>query len=202
MRQCVVCGTSNNPRFLPLDRTGNRRFAPVVVDSQKAEVHPLDNEKESRKYILEMWAEAMEMYRKAIAKGDLRLTFSPEMEEYAKQMQKDCMKEDVEFGMLEAYLELHENEKVCCAMIACEVFGVVDPKKQNYDADKYTEILRLCGWKCINSRRFANYGGQKAWIKIGGVLDAEAVLNSEDEKDDRSDVPDFEFFADTTDCPF
>lgn len=171
LRQCVVCGTSNNPRFLPLDRTGNRRFAPVMVDSEKAEVHPLDDEKKSREYILQMWAEAMELYAKEVSEGTLRLTFSKEMEEYAKQMQKDCMKEDVAYGMLEAYLELHEDERVCCAMIADEVFGVDDPKKQNYDVDKYTEILRLCGWKCINSRRFAKYGGQKAWIKTGGILD-------------------------------
>lgn len=173
-RQCIVCGTSNNPRFLPLDRTGNRRFAPVIVDSEKAEVHPLYNEKKSREYILQMWAEAMVIYRESVGADNLKLTFSKEMEDYAKQMQKDCMKEDVIFGQLESYLEEHEDERVCCAMIACEVFGVENPKKQNYDADKYTEILRLCGWKCINSRRFPKYGGQKAWIKEGGIHDAEA----------------------------
>lgn len=171
-RQCIICGTSNNPRFLPLDRTGNRRFAPVIVDSEKAEMHPLDNERESREYILQMWAEAMTIYRRAIEDGSLRLTFSEEMEAYAKRMQKDCMKEDVMYGMLEDYLLRHEDSRVCCAMIAHDVFGVEDPRKQNYDADKYTEILRLCGWKCINTRRFAVYGGQKAWIKEGGVLDA------------------------------
>lgn len=172
-RQCVVCGTSNNPRFLPLDRTGNRRFAPVVVDSTQAEEHPLTCEKKSREYILQMWAEAMVLYQFAISKGNLRLTFSEGMEEYAKQMQKDCMKEDVAFGLLEEYLERHEDERVCCAMIAHDVFGVEDPTRQNYNADVYTEILKLCGWKCINSRRFPIYGGQKAWIKIGGILDTD-----------------------------
>ena len=43
-RQCVFCGTSNDLNFLPLDRTGNRRFAPVMTDMSKAEVHILDNE--------------------------------------------------------------------------------------------------------------------------------------------------------------
>lgn len=30
-RQCVFVGTSNTLDFLPLDRTGNRRFAPITV---------------------------------------------------------------------------------------------------------------------------------------------------------------------------
>ena len=170
-RQCVVCSTSNNPRFLPLDRTGNRRFAPVPVDSEKAEIHPLDDEKFSRAYILQMWAEAMVLYQEAVNQGNLRLTFSADMEAYAKQMQKDCMKEDIEYGQVEAFLEQHEEERVCCAMIACEVFGVENPKKQKYDASMYTEIMKLCGWKCINSRKFPKYGAQKAWIKEGGILD-------------------------------
>lgn len=170
-RQCVVCGTSNNPRFLPLDRTGNRRFAPVLVDSEKAEIHPLDNEQFSRRYILQMWAEAMVLYHKAVEERCLRLTFSAGMEAYAKQVQKDCMKEDIEYGQVEAFLEQHEEEWVCCAMIACEVFGVDNPRKQKYDANMYTEIMRLCGWKCINSRKFPRYEAQKAWIKEGGILD-------------------------------
>ena len=48
-RQCVFCGTSNDLNFLPLDRTGNRRFAPVMTDMSKAEVHILDNEAESKR---------------------------------------------------------------------------------------------------------------------------------------------------------
>ena len=32
-RQCVFCGTSNTLDFLPLDRTGNRRFVPVIMAS-------------------------------------------------------------------------------------------------------------------------------------------------------------------------
>lgn len=31
-RQCVFCGTSNDVLFLPYDRTGNRRFAPVKAN--------------------------------------------------------------------------------------------------------------------------------------------------------------------------
>ena len=83
-RQCVFCGTSNDLNFLPLDRTGNRRFAPVMTDMSKAEVHILDNEAESKAYIEQAWAEAMVLYRR----GNVFLGFTKEIEEEAKRLEK------------------------------------------------------------------------------------------------------------------
>ena len=51
LRQCVFGGTSNTLDFLPLDRTGNRRFLPILVYPENAEVHILEDEKESRMYM-------------------------------------------------------------------------------------------------------------------------------------------------------
>ena len=50
-RQCVFVGTSNALDFLPLDRSGNRRFIPVMVYPEQAEVHILEDEAASRAYI-------------------------------------------------------------------------------------------------------------------------------------------------------
>ncbi len=77
LRQCVFAGTTNRQDFLPRDRTGNRRFIPVTVYPEKAEVHILENESESRQYIAQMWAEAMVMYNS----DDYKLTFSAEMDD-------------------------------------------------------------------------------------------------------------------------
>jgi predicted P-loop ATPase len=55
-RQCVFAGTSNIVNFLPLDRSGNRRFLPIMCDASKAETHILEDETASREYILQMWA--------------------------------------------------------------------------------------------------------------------------------------------------
>lgn len=60
MRQCVFGGSSNTLDFLPLDRTGNWRFVPVMVYPERAEVHILADEEASRAYINQMRAEAME----------------------------------------------------------------------------------------------------------------------------------------------
>lgn len=54
LRQCVFGGTSNTLDFLPLDRTGNRRFLPIMVYPENAEVHILENEKESRMYMQQL----------------------------------------------------------------------------------------------------------------------------------------------------
>ena len=59
LRQCVFGGTTNRQDFLPRDRTGNRRFLPVTVYPERAEVHILDDEAAARAYIEQMWAEAM-----------------------------------------------------------------------------------------------------------------------------------------------
>ena len=63
LRQCVFGGTTNRQDFLPRDRTGNRRFLPVTVYPERAEVHILDDEAAARAYIEQMWAEAMTVYR-------------------------------------------------------------------------------------------------------------------------------------------
>ena len=89
-RQCVFGGTSNALDFLPLDRSGNRRFIPVMVYPEQAEVHILEDEAASRAYIEQMWAEAMEIYRS----GRFKLAFSPAMQRYLKEHQRDFMPED------------------------------------------------------------------------------------------------------------
>ena len=45
--------------FLPLDRSGDRRFLPVMVYPERAEVHILEDEVVSRAYMDQLWAEAM-----------------------------------------------------------------------------------------------------------------------------------------------
>ena len=82
-------GTSNALDFLPLDRSGNRRFIPVMVYPEQAEVHILEDEAASRAYLAQVWAEAMTVYRS----GDFKLSFSPEMVRYLKEHQRDFMPE-------------------------------------------------------------------------------------------------------------
>ena len=101
LRQCVFGGTTNRQDFLPRDRTGNRRFLPVTVSPERAEVHILDDEAAARAYIEQMWAEAMTVCRS----GKYKLSFSMEMNRYLNAHQQDFMQEDTQAGMIYAYLE-------------------------------------------------------------------------------------------------
>ena len=101
LRQCVFGGTSNTLDFLPLDRTGNRRFLPIMVYSERSEVHIMADEKASRAYIEQMWAEAMVIY-----KGKkYQLTLSKEKEQYLKEFQKQFMPEDTKAGMILGWIQ-------------------------------------------------------------------------------------------------
>lgn len=82
-RQCVFVGTSNTLDFLPLDRTGNRRFAPIMVHPEGVKKHILEDEHESREYIEQLWAEMMDFYYKH---KNYKLKLSKDMEEYLKVM--------------------------------------------------------------------------------------------------------------------
>ena len=66
-RQCVFAGTTNKMFFLPNDRTGNRRFLPIICQEGEAEVHILDDENASRAYFDQMWAEVMEIWDRVMS---------------------------------------------------------------------------------------------------------------------------------------
>lgn len=83
-RQCVFAGTSKVINFLPLDRSGNRRFLPIMCDASRAEVHILENEAESRVYIEQMWAEIMVIYRQ----GKIRLKLPKGIEKHLIEYQR------------------------------------------------------------------------------------------------------------------
>lgn len=119
LRQCVFGGTSNTLDFLPLDRSGNRRFLPIMVYPDRAEVHILENAAESRKYIDQLWAEAMVLYRG----GKIRLTLTKETEQYMKELQKEFMPEDTKAGLIEAYLEKFTGKQVCSKQLYKEALN-------------------------------------------------------------------------------
>lgn len=109
LRQCVFGGTTNRQDFLPLDRTGNRRFLPVMVDMEKAETHILENEAESRAYVLQVWAEAMTIYRNC----NYELKFPDHLQDELLALQKECMPDDSMAGLIQVYLDDFKSDYVC-----------------------------------------------------------------------------------------
>ena len=178
-RQCVFCGTSNDLAFLPFDRTGNRRFGPVKVCPEKAETAIYRDEKESREYIIQAWAEAMEIYRS----GGFLLTFSTDMEEYVKSLQKDFMPEDTQTGMIQAFLDRYEEDYVCSTIIYQEVFhqeGMV-PKWQSKEIGDLMDN-EITGWEKHGTHRFpGGLGIQRSWKRIHPKKDRDGFIEVDED---------------------
>ena len=171
LRQCVFGGTSNAMDFLPLDRSGNRRFLPVQVCPEQAEVHILEDEAASRSYLQQVWAEAMTIYRA----GGWKLTFSPEMVRYLKEHQKDFMPEDTKAGMIQAFLDSYAGDTVCSKQLYKEALNHAFDEPKQWEIREINEIMNQCvtGWTYFsNPRSFAGYGRQKGWERERAATDS------------------------------
>ena len=168
-RQCIIAGTTNKASFLPLDRSGNRRFLPVQCSGTEAEVHILDDVDVSREYIMQCWAEIMEIYRS----GDYELTLSPAVAETLEEIQENYLPEDTEAGTILAFMEETTHTFVCSKLLYKEALGNLGEPKR-YETNNICEIMnsligsgRLPGWKAYrNPKRIQGYGKQKGWEHI------------------------------------
>ena len=165
-RQCVFCGTSNTLDFLPLDRTGNRRFVPVMVHPELAEIHILEDEPAARAYLVQVWAEAMETYRS----GNFKLRFSPAMDEYLKIHQRDFMPEDTKAGQIIEYLEKCSDSMVCSRQLFREALGRSFDEPKQWEIREINDIMNnsVTGWRAFSNPRYfrSPYGRQKGWERI------------------------------------
>jgi predicted P-loop ATPase len=98
-RQCVFGATTNIDAFLS-DETGNRRFLPVVVNREAAELSPfdlIDNPGD----VQQLWGEAVKAYR---AGGKLYLTGEAHKQHAAAQERHSAT--DDRLGAVVEYLEM------------------------------------------------------------------------------------------------
>ena len=163
LRQCVFGGTSNALDFLPLDRSGNRRFLPIMVHPEQAEVHILEDEATSRRYIDQVWAEAMTIYRK----GKVSLRLPAQMQAHLSQLQKDFMPEDTKVGQIQAFLDNFEGDMVCSKLLHHEALGRFEEPK-TWEIREINEIMNqsVTGWTAYpNPRSYRKYGKQRGWMR-------------------------------------
>ena len=160
-RQCVFAGTSNKLEVLPMDKSGNRRIIPIETHMDRAEVHILDNEEESRKYILQMWAEMMEIYRS----GDYSLVLSKDLSEQLSKYQTRFTPEDSDAENIASFLEETTEKYVCVSMLAYEALGFSEYERiKKSDCNRIAEILHtIPDWESVGIQRFNKYGRQRAW---------------------------------------
>lgn len=163
-RQCVFAGTSNKLEILPMDKSGNRRIIPIETHMDNAEVHILDNEEESRKYILQIWAEVMEVYRE----GKFVLTLPKHLKSELYKYQARFTPEDVDEENILDFLERTTEKYVCVFMLAYEALGYSEYERiRKSDCNRIAEMLHSNRkWESAGTQRFEKYGRQRAWKRI------------------------------------
>lgn len=186
-RQCVFAATTNDSEFLR-DRTGGRRFLPVLVNGNGT-LNAADMETD------QIWAEAMAAYKK-----DSTLLLDAEARSMAAEMQDAVTEGSEKKGLIEDYLEkrfpecwqkmdLYDRkayldsyaeetaegrplDKVCVLQIWVEALGNRKDKFTSANSRELNAIMhRIRGWEPYkNGRgalRFGNlYGVQKAYIRV------------------------------------
>lgn len=193
LRQCVFGGTTNKQDFLPKDRTGNRRFLPIKVHPEQAEKHILDDVDEARRYIDQMWAEIMELYRA----GNYSLTLSADSVRHLKEYQADFTQEDAQAGLIYAFLEDFKGHKVCSKLLYKEALNHPNNEPADWETRSICEIVNtgiengnIIGWRAFkNPKRFPDYGKQKGWERIPAQTDEPHQMEFEEITDDGNDMP-------------
>ena len=159
-RRCIFIGSTNSRQFLT-DKTGNRRFFPVVVRSDGYEL--LRDEREIREYICQCWAEARERYKA----GKLSPFPDPELLQDYQNQQQAAMEEDWRIGVIQDYVNHLSKEHLICSK---EIFdralypdGNRTPAKR--ELIEISQILdTIPELEKLDQRRYtANYGQQRVW---------------------------------------
>ena len=179
-RQCVFAGTSNKIQFLPMDKSGNRRFLPVEVHPEDADCHILDDEKASRAYIEQLWAEVMEIY----LAGDYSLVLPDDLQDELLAVQDKHSPEDPIETSIRNFLDDHSPDYVCTKMLFKEALGHIGYENPSaWECNVISEIMdhKMTDYKKISSHRFKEYGTQRAWKRVNEPVFRDIPIGMESE---------------------
>lgn len=160
-RHCIFIGTTNNFNFL-IDKTGNRRFLPIVVNSERGELY--DKEEEVKKYIEQCWAEAKVLFDS----NEIYLTIPKEYNSIVEEEVNSFVEDDPQQGMVEEYLrDKPVGYKVCVLEIYTKALNNPQKKCSRVDSINIGNYMRkFPNWKMSKTnKRFVDYGTQRYWEK-------------------------------------
>lgn len=166
-RQCIFIGTTNNMEFLT-DKTGNRRYLPVICNSRGRDLY--DNEHRIKSDIMQCWAEALVLYRD----GKMRPSARPELINVIRNKQSEAVEDDYRVGMIEKYLE-GKNEVCIMELWEYALGEYYKPTKR--DSNEIGLIMQSFeDWeKCSKTKRTDKYGPQRVWARAGTACENDDI---------------------------
>ena len=116
--------------------------------------------------------------------GNFKLAFSKETETQLDKLRQEFMADDTEAGMIQAWLDEHEDRKVCSLMLFKEALDNPYVKPKKAETDRICEIMNtsIVGWKQGTMTRFKDYGTQRSWVCVNENCkrDAKDLKNEND----------------------
>ena len=137
-RRCIFIATTNHREFLT-DSTGGRRWLPVIVHSDGAELFA--SEQAVQDYIRKCYAEAVYRYKHDLCVLDLPSAIKDE----AKRRQELAVAEDGRTGIIEEYCRLVSTEHspfVSGIEVWCDALGFPEEKYTKKMSREIREIMR------------------------------------------------------------
>ncbi len=170
-RVCVFAGTTNSSHFLT-DRTGNRRYLPLMVNRQAIKRSMFERPDEVTAEFQQAWAEALYIFRTE----DPRLVLPADLQAEAMRLQGDYVEEDVRIGIIQDWLDSTENRYVCTAMIYKEALGNDFTKPDRRTSNELHDIMQysITGWRRVRNE----HGGRKKLQGYGTQICYEREANS------------------------
>jgi predicted P-loop ATPase len=197
-RQCIFIATTNDFDGFLKDTTGNRRWWPVVTNSEAC---TRDIFKDLNDYeIDQVWAEAMELY-----KAGEKLYLTGDVADYATGIQADHVETDFRFEGLKAYLDmevpadwykkdLYERldyigsvergqadpgedsfvrDRISPLEIWCEFMRNKRSDAQTWNTKPIAQVVRnMGGWVLSkNAVKTEEYGRQRVFIRVNSIFD-------------------------------
>jgi len=170
-RKCIFFGTTNTKDFLR-DTTGNRRFWPVEVNPEKAELSHWDHLTDE--LVGQIWAEVLSWFN-----ADETLEVDNEAREEAERQQALHTELDTREGIIQEWLDSEETDfmertsgqlksRVCVAQIWAECLNNKKGSIRTWEAKEIMDIMRqMPGWKERKGKaKIPGYGVQRVFERI------------------------------------
>ncbi|MFR3483743.1 MAG: VapE domain-containing protein [Clostridia bacterium] len=157
-RVCVFAGTTNSSHFLT-DRTGNRRYLPLLVNKRAAKRSMFEQPDKVAEEFRQAWAEAFHIYRTE----NPALVLPCDLQEEVKEVQNSFVEEDVRVGIIQEWLDNTTERYVCIAMVYKEALNNEFTKPDRRTSNELHDIMQhsIRGWRRMpGKKKFRTYGAQ------------------------------------------
>lgn len=161
-RQCIFIGTTNRIEFIA-DKTGGRRFLPVLVKSRGSDLY--GHAQEVKEDIRQCWAEARYLF----GRGQLPGVERAELAEQIRAAQAEASEEDYRVADIAKFLQSQPiGGRVCVKMLWIHALGMPEDRPIPYQDSRAIGAImqKMPGWRRKGNAFIPGYGYPKVWERI------------------------------------